>query len=172
MKKPIDPDTLKIPAYMRKNIIISQSRQKLILTALDRKEAGLKPNSKRALAPKKTVSKKRRELNLVDTVQKTSNTLNFATPAKINIEKSKKLTLVGATTHYIENINVAIILLTNKGLKVGNTILVEGDKYLFTQHVEEIQIDRTPVKRAKRNDHIGLKVDYPAIKDGKVYLLG
>lgn len=59
MPNPIDPETLKIPAFMRNKAIVSQSKQKLILTALDRKEAGLKPNSTRAMATvKKSASSK------------------------------------------------------------------------------------------------------------------
>lgn len=46
---PSDPDTLKIPAFQRKVAITNHARQKLLWTALDRKEAGVKPNSERAL---------------------------------------------------------------------------------------------------------------------------
>ncbi len=54
MEKNFDSDSYKIPAFMRNKAIVRQSRQKLILTALDRKEAGLSHRSKKALAPIKS----------------------------------------------------------------------------------------------------------------------
>lgn len=39
-----DPETLKIPAFMRKRSISSRLKRPLILTALDRKKAGLPPD--------------------------------------------------------------------------------------------------------------------------------
>lgn len=38
-----DPETLKIPAFMRKRSLAARTRKPLILTALDRKKAGLPP---------------------------------------------------------------------------------------------------------------------------------
>ena len=55
-KPPIDPETLKIPAYLRKTAIYSQVKQQLILTALDRKQAGLPPGSKKPTAKMKKTS--------------------------------------------------------------------------------------------------------------------
>jgi hypothetical protein len=55
-KPPIDPDTLKIPAYLRKTAIYNQAKQQLILTALDRKQAGLPPGSKKPTAKIKKTS--------------------------------------------------------------------------------------------------------------------
>lgn len=50
MNDHLDPDKIRIPAYMRKKAIVRQSRQKLILTALDRKQAGLDVHSQKPLA--------------------------------------------------------------------------------------------------------------------------
>lgn len=55
-----DEETLKIPAFMRNKAIVSQAKQKLILTALDRKEAGLSVYSKKATAPVRKPSRLRR----------------------------------------------------------------------------------------------------------------
>ena len=78
---------------------------------------------------------------------------------------------VGHTTHYMENIDVAIILLDQKGVKKGDTLLIEGDDFIATQPIEEMQIDRKPVTKAKKGSHIGLKVKFPAKVNGKVYKL-
>ena len=73
-------------------------------------------------------------------------------------------------THYLGNINVAIIKLTVP-LKVGDTIIMEGDEYLFVQPVTEMQIDRKPVQKAKKGSHIGLKALYAAKVKGNIYKL-
>jgi hypothetical protein len=72
MNNNLDPDTLKIPAFLRNKTLVSQSRQKLILTALDRKDAGLSPHSKKALAPVKADSAASRVTSGTSGTQKTS----------------------------------------------------------------------------------------------------
>ncbi len=78
MQNQNDPDQLKIPAFMRKKAIVSQAKQRLILTALDRKEAGLRPNSKKALAPVKPKLRKTRTSNFIKKTPqvRTSNSLS------------------------------------------------------------------------------------------------
>ena len=160
--KPINEEELRIPAYMRKKAITSQSRQQLILTALDRKEAHLKPNSK--------VSTARKVSQTPRTIQPAPVPVQPAAEAELPI-KQKKLMQVGHTTHYMENIDVAIILLDQKKKKKGDTLLIEGDDFIATQPIEEMQIDRKPVTKAKKGSHIGLKVKFPAKVNGKVYKL-
>ncbi len=77
MQNQNDPDRLKIPAFMRNKAIVSQVKQRLILTALDRKEAGLKHNSKKALAPIKSKSIRNSSLSRIRRSRKvrTSNSL-------------------------------------------------------------------------------------------------
>lgn len=43
MPLPRDPETLKIPAYMRRRSLSARARKPLVLTALDRKQAGVMP---------------------------------------------------------------------------------------------------------------------------------
>ena len=76
--------------------------------------------------------------------------------------------LAGETTHYLDKIDVAIIM-TSRALKVGDTLLIEGEECIFTQQIDEMQIDRKPVKRAKKGAHIGLKTTFEAKINGKVY---
>lgn len=79
---------------------------------------------------------------------------------------------VGDVTHYMSNIDVAIILLNQKGVKKGDILLIEGPDFIATQPIEEMQIDRKPVTKAKKGDHIGLKVKFEARINGKVFKLG
>lgn len=148
MTQPNDPDTLKIPAYLRKKTIVSQAKQKLILTALDRKEAGLSHTSQKALAPVK--------ISRTKDLSTTPRSFNSKPSASISPQKFQN---IGTITHYLEKIGVAIIQLSTK-LKQGDLILIEGDGYFFLQSVEEMQINRQPVKKAKAGDDIGLKVAF------------
>lgn len=66
MALPIDPETLRIPAFMRKRSLARRSQKSLILTALDRKQAGvlpegLKPKKKPVRVQKQTAALKGRE---------------------------------------------------------------------------------------------------------------
>lgn len=154
---PIDPDTLRIPAYQRKTAIVSKAKQKLIMTALDRKEAGLPPGSKQPLAPRRPISKTPRRIERKIERQ----------PVDLPV-RPKKIKQIGETTHYLDKINVAIIMLS-KGVKIGDILLIEGPDYVFSQPIEEMQIERKDVQRAKKGSYIGLKVAYEAEVDGKVY---
>lgn len=164
--KPINEEELKIPAYMRKRAISSQARQQLILTALDRKEAKLKPNSKVATARKVSSAPR--------TIQRSAPApVPTSTQATQNAPMTpKKMMQVGHVTHYMEKIDVAIILLDKKSTKKGDILLIEGDDFMATQPIEEMQIDRKPVTKAKKGSHVGLKVKFPAKVNGKVYKLG
>ena len=84
--------------------------------------------------------------------------------------KPKKLACAGEITHFLSNISVAIIK-TTVPLKQDDILLIEGDDYLFIQPVTEIQIDKKPVKRAKKGSHIGLKVAFEAEVHGNIYKL-
>lgn len=166
--KPINEEELKKPAFMRKRAITSHARQQLILTALDRKEAGLKPNSKVATARKKYTATPPR--SIAEESHTSAQTADSLQQAALSL-KPKKIARAGEVTHYLDNISVAIILLDGGGVKTGDTLLIEGNDYIFTQPAEEMQIDRKPVKRAKKGSHIGLKVAFEAKVNGKVYKL-
>ncbi len=175
MNNKLDPETLKIPAYMRKKMIISQAKQKLILTALDRKQAHLPPNSQVAMAPfkraafapvkQKPLSKSPRKIHAAFEPP----FLETTRPAQSSFsETSKTFTQTGLITHYLDKIHVAIIML-NGPLKIGDHLLIEGEDNLFIQEVDEMQIERKSVNKAKKSSHIGLKVRLPAAVNGKIY---
>ncbi len=233
MDNRFDSEHLNIPAFLRNKAIVKQSKQKLILTALDRKEAGLSVHSKKAVAPvrKKYLSKTPRKMsgstssyvqklenqatarqnlfgqqqtpyrqsqyrnNLNNQNQRTIGQMQsdfvetsrrelidqFEHQPKVELQNeyeeeqqqqsiptSQKWQQVGVTTHYIDKIQVAIILLSGS-IKLNDILVIEGENFIATQLVSEIQIDRNPVKKATSGDHIGLKVEEPALVNGKVY---
>ena len=71
------------------------------------------------------------------------------------MEKEK----VGEVFHYFTKAGVAAINLTDSYLQVGDTILFQGVTTNFTQKVESMQIENTPVQRAEMGQSIGIKVN-------------
>lgn len=202
MNDHLDPEKLKIPAYMRKKAIVRQSRQKLILTALDRKQAGLGVHSQKALAPVKVKEKSYSNVKKQPTI-KNSRATSF--PAKSNpflgdifrnnsepvrekmqpVDDETEQQLqpqvrhqaptgfaeihpVGQITAYFEKIQVAVIKL-HKPLRIGDIIQITAEDILFQQPVDSMQINRKPVKIAKKGSEIGLKVSHEPALNGAVY---
>ena len=71
---------------------------------------------------------------------------------------------VGKITHYYDKIGVAVIELEG-ALSDGDTIRISGHGNEFTQPVASMQVEHENIKKAKKGDAIGLKVDQP-VKDG------
>lgn len=243
-----DPEKLNMPAYLRKKTLVRQSKQKLILTALDRKEAHLPHTSTRALAPSREAGrtptkfsqKTQRSKHANSLINRTSpeNKIRSATPhsslfqpstflqstfqssvsqpcqrfpsprksrnfiqneffaqpltsAQMNppddfapptefpepvssVQNSPQLPsslqAIGTVTHYLPKIDVAIIKLT-ASLMIGDHVYLPTEDGLLLQQIEEMQIDRQPILRAKVGDHIGLKVVGKVEVEGKVYII-
>ena len=197
-----DPETLKIPAYLRNKAIVTNSRQRLLWTAWDRKEAGVKPNSKRKTGrintKKRLTATEAKKANLhaeeneylprsiteldalhtrarLQAHQHESPIMEVAEQKAKQLfpSKPRKYNPVGETTHYLDKIDVAIIKLSC-AVKENDILLIEGSgqdgqKFLYTQPVKEMQIDKNPVSKARKGDHIGLKVNYPAKLGGSIY---
>ena len=71
---------------------------------------------------------------------------------------------VGKITHYYDKIGVAVVELEGT-LKEGDEIRISGHGNEFTQKAESMQIEHEQVKKAKKGDAVGLKVEQP-VKDG------
>lgn len=74
--------------------------------------------------------------------------------------------LIGKITHYYNKIGVAVVLLL-KPLCVGDKVKISGHDKEFIQEVTSMQIEHKEVRKAKKGDDIGLKVDQP-VKEGDV----
>ena len=74
---------------------------------------------------------------------------------------------IGKITHYYDKIGVAVVDLTGKSLKVGDTIKISGHDQEFTQIIGSLQVEHTPVEEVKPGDAAGMKVDKP-VKPGDV----
>jgi len=77
---------------------------------------------------------------------------------------------IGKVSSYFSNVSVAAIKLSGK-LKIGNKIHIKGSTTDLETEVKEIQIERKPVKEAKKGDHIGIKVSEKVRPNDKVFLI-
>ena len=84
--------------------------------------------------------------------------------------KEKKEKEVGRVSSFFGHANVAAIKLSGS-LKVGDTIHVKGHTTDFTQKVDSMQIERKNVDKAKKGDHIGIKVS-ERVRPNDAVLLG
>jgi len=78
--------------------------------------------------------------------------------------------LIGKINHYYGSIGVAVINLSGE-LKEGDTIRVEGGETDFTQIVGSMESEHQKVKKAKKNDSVGLKIEKKVREGYKVYKL-
>lgn len=77
--------------------------------------------------------------------------------------------LLGRVTHYYGHLGVAIVKLA-AGLKVGDTVHINGHSADFTQSVQSLQIDHAAVAKAAKGKEVGLKVDQKVHEHDEVRL--
>jgi putative protease len=75
---------------------------------------------------------------------------------------------IGKIIHYYNKIGVAVLKL-DKPLSVGDKIKISGHDNEFTQEVVSMQMEHQQIKKAKKGDDIGLKVDRPVKENDEVY---
>ena len=75
---------------------------------------------------------------------------------------------IGVVSGYFSHVNVAAIKLSGP-LAVGDRIRVKGSTTDFEMDVEEIQIEREPVEKAKKGQHVGIKVPEKVRPNDKVF---
>ena len=77
---------------------------------------------------------------------------------------------VGKVSSYFSHVGVAAIKLS-AGLKVGDKIHIKGNTTDFEKEVDGMQIEREEVSKAKKGDHIGIKVPEKVRPSDKVFLV-
>ena len=77
---------------------------------------------------------------------------------------------IGVVSSYFSQVCVAAIKLSD-GLKIGEKVHIKGNTTDFEIKIGEIQIERKPVKQAKKGDHIGIKVPDKVRPNDKVFLI-
>ena len=64
---------------------------------------------------------------------------------------------IGEVVKFFAKPGVAAIVITDGGLKVGDTVHFKGHTTDFTQRVDSMQIDNQPVDEAGVGDDVGVK---------------
>ena len=77
---------------------------------------------------------------------------------------------VGEVSTFFSQINVAAIKLSNS-LSVGDKIHLKGHTTDFKQKVSSMQIEGKKVEKAKKGEHIGIKVSDRVRPNDKVLLV-
>ena len=76
---------------------------------------------------------------------------------------------IGKVSSYFKHVDVAAIKLSGQ-LKVGDKIHIKGHTTDFEQEVDSMQIEKKKVAKAKKGDHIGIKVPEKVRPNDKVFL--
>ncbi len=75
---------------------------------------------------------------------------------------------IGVVSNFFDQVKAAAIKLSG-ALKIGDTIRFKGGETDFEQIIESMQINRAPIKSAKKGDEIGIKVKEKVHKGYKVF---
>ena|SRR3989338_3243106 len=107
------------------------------------------------------------------TIKKAKKTVKRPAKKKLAAEKpaakkTPKLKLIGKVSHYFDKIQVAAIKLLVP-LKKGDTIRIQGGAVDLTQKVISMQKERQDIKKAKKGDEIGVKVNKEVHEGYRVY---
>lgn len=78
---------------------------------------------------------------------------------------------IGKVTHYYDKIGVAVIVVINQRLKIGDLIKISGHDSEFNQKVESLQVEHDQVDEIAVGDTAGMKVDKPVKAGDVLYLL-
>lgn len=76
---------------------------------------------------------------------------------------------VGEVEHYFTDISVAAIKITDGTLQVGDTIHIVGATTDFSQPVNSMEIDQTPVDEVSTGDEVGIKTERRVREGDTVY---
>jgi translation initiation factor IF-2 len=76
---------------------------------------------------------------------------------------------IGVVTDYLNRIGVAVILLTDGDLHVGDKVHIAGRTTEHTQWVESLQIEREAVAEAPRGSEVAMRVEAPVRRKDDVF---
>lgn len=77
-------------------------------------------------------------------------------------------TEVGVVMHFFDRVSVAAIELSGS-LATGDTIHIKGNTTDVTCTVDSMQIEHDSVKKAKKGDSIGIRIEGKAREHDKVF---
>lgn len=69
-----------------------------------------------------------------------------------------QLEKVGEVMHYFPHVKAAAVLVLKDGLKVGDRLYIKGHTTKFKETIKSMQLDRIPIREARKAQEIGLLV--------------
>ena len=81
---------------------------------------------------------------------------------------AKKEKPIGEITHVFAKIGVAVIKFSQP-VSVGDEIRIKGHSEDFSQVIESMQIEHEQVKKAKKGQEVGMKMDGKVHEGDKIY---
>lgn len=81
-----------------------------------------------------------------------------------------KKTKIGRIIHYFDKIQVGVINVLDKEIKVGDQIWVGGDDG-FSQAVTSMQVDHKSVEVTKAGNEVAIKLDKESRAGAEVFLI-
>lgn len=153
------PDTVNIPAYLRKRSISAKARQ------MRAKRASISKRDKKSQANQLTAASRTKRQRLesfvheIPIIEELDKTEIFPAPIESEPDNrsTREMKICGMCEGYFDKIEVAIVKLTSP-LRRGDRIIFEKQDGLFEQKVDSMQINRKNVRLAKTGSDIGLKV--------------
>lgn len=170
MVRAINPDKYKIPAFKRRASIIKKADKPLLLTALDRRRAGVPIVEKRERKKRVKYRGLERETGsgfdalLVGDFQPSPLEATLVT----NFKDGQEFTCIGKMTHYFDRIQVGVIEL-DFPLRKGEYILFETENGMGGQTIDSMQYNKEDIVLARPGMDIGIKVVSAPLLEGKVY---
>jgi len=73
----------------------------------------------------------------------------------------------GKITHYFDKIGVAVLVITDENIKVGDKIRIGEFGVGVEQKVDSMQVEHQAITEAKAGEEVGLKV-ITAVKEGDI----
>lgn len=86
-----------------------------------------------------------------------------------NISPIKKIS-IGKVLHYYANLKAASIILSHRGVKIGEKITFDGHKTYFDQIISSIEIEGNKVNRGLKGNKIAVLVDKKVRNNDNVYI--
>ena len=131
------------------------------------------PRKKSSLRKKSSVRKKKiffsstKNLKLKLTPSRSKSFLSQKN-SKPEAVKSKEF-FVGEITHFFSRIQVVVVKIKSAEMAVGDRLHIKGSRTDFIQKVRSLQIESVDVKKARKGQLAGLKVDKKVKAGDKVF---
>ncbi|MBI4114857.1 MAG: translation elongation factor-like protein [Candidatus Niyogibacteria bacterium] len=76
---------------------------------------------------------------------------------------------IGKVTHFYDKASVAVLKMTDSGLKVGDTVKFVKGTEEHTEAIGSMQIDHKDVTSVKKGEEVAVKVSSPVKEGTAVY---